>query len=120
MVDWLENTNDSTTRTALTKAGFAKEHCVRDHVKVHSSALTFCCEITNGYKHWELDGYWRTHSQIDEALLSAPSSRPISATPSCLPAVPKVKTNSGTRIPVLQVYKDAAAYWESFFKSLGL
>ena len=57
VVDWLANSSDPKTKSALARAGFASHAIIRDHVKANSSALTLCWEITNGYKHCELTGY---------------------------------------------------------------
>lgn len=76
LVDWLANSTNAATKSALAKAGFTDHEAIRDHVKANSPALTLCWEITNGYKHCELSGYTMTMSQIDKAALSAPLGLP--------------------------------------------
>jgi hypothetical protein len=119
MVDWLANSIDSTTQSALAKAGFADHKAIRDHVIANSPALTLCWEITNGYKHCELSGYTMTVSQIDKAALSAPSSLPPDH-PLAYRFVPKIKTKAGANLSALDVYKDALAFWETFLTRVGL
>jgi hypothetical protein len=50
IVDWLANSNDATTRAALTNAGLETFDVIRDYVKANSPELTLCWELTNGYK----------------------------------------------------------------------
>jgi hypothetical protein len=119
MVDWLANSSDSTTRSALAKAGFADYKAIRDHVKANSPALTLCWEVTNGYKHCELSGYTMTVSQIGEAALSAHSSLPPDH-PLAYRFVPKIKTKAGANLSALDVYKDALAFWQTFLTGVGL
>jgi hypothetical protein len=118
LVDWLANSNDATTRAALMKAGLKTFDAIRDYVKANSPELTLCWEITNGYKHCELDGYTLKASQIDQAMLSAPLSLPPD-TALAYRFVPKIKTKAGGNFPALQVYKDALSFWEGFFNKLG-
>ena len=119
MVDWLANSTDSTTRSALARTGFADYKTIRDHVMASSPTLTLCWEITNGYRHCELKGHTMTASQIDRAALSAPSNWPPNH-PLAYRFVPKIKTKAGANLPVLDVYKDALAYWEAFLTGVGL
>lgn len=119
IVDWLANSNDANTQIALSKVGLTTYEAVRNHVKANSQALTLCWEVTNGYKHCELNGYALKASQIDQAMLSAPSSLP----PNTVLAyrfVPKIKTKAGGNFAALQVYKDALLFWEGLFNQLGL
>ena len=92
---------------------------IRDHVMASSPSLTLWWEITNGYKHCELKGHTMTASQIDRAALSAPSNSPPNH-PLVYRFVPKVKTKAGANLSVLDVYKDALAYWEAFLTRVGL
>ena len=119
IVDWLANSNDATTRAALATAGLNNFEAIRDYVKANSSELTLCWEITNGYKHYELVGHTLKVSQVDQAALSAVTSLPPNAA-IAYGFVPKVKTKAGANLHALQVYKDALAYWEGFFKKLTL
>jgi hypothetical protein len=119
IVDWLANSNDPTTKAALSRAGLKTSEAIRDHVKVNSPALTLCWEVTNGYKHCELNGHTLKASQIDEAMLSAPLSLPPNTT-LAYRFVPKIKTKAGGNFAALQVYKDALSFWEGVFKQLGL
>jgi hypothetical protein len=119
LVDWLANSTDTVTRAALARVGLMSKEAIRDHVKNSSSSLALCWELTNGYKHCELEGHTLRESQIDKADLSAPSSLP----PDHILGyrfIPKIKTNDGKNLPALQVYKDALSFWDSFFKHLGL
>ena len=76
LVDWLANSTDSKTKSALATAGFCTKEAIRDQVRANSPALTLCWEITNGYKHCELAGHTLKLSQIDRAALSAPPLLP--------------------------------------------
>jgi hypothetical protein len=119
MVDWLANSTDAITRSALTKAGFAGRNSIRDHIMANSPELKLCWEVTNGYKHCELIGHTRTLSQIERAALSAPSSLPPDH-PLGYRFVPKIKTKAGANIPALDVYNDALAFWETFLTGMGI
>jgi hypothetical protein len=119
LVDWLANSTDTATRTALAAAGYADYESIRNYVKANSPALTLWWEVTNGYKHCELTGYTLTASQIDKAELSAPLSLP-PGHPIAFRFVPKIKTKAGENLPALDVYKDALAFWDGFFKNVGL
>jgi hypothetical protein len=119
VVDWLANSTDPATRSALAKATLTTHDAIRDYVKAKSPEVTLCWELTNGYKHCELTGYTLAASQIDQATLSAVSS----LSPNTALAyrfVPKVKTKADANLPALGVYKDALSFWERFFKQLGL
>ncbi len=119
LVDWLANSQDGTIQAALKRAGFTSQKTIRDYVKANSTDLTLCWELTNRYKHCELDGYTRSVSQIAQAALSAPPIFPPD-TPIGYTFVPKVKTNAGANLPAVKVYKDALSFWEGFFKQVGL
>ena len=119
IVDWLANSNDPATKAALVKFKLTSHDAIRDHVKNNSAALTLCWEITNGYKHCELQGYTLKSSQVDEAALSVPASL-MPDRPLAHQFVPKIKAKVGANLPAVQVYKDALSFWDGFFKQLGL
>ena len=118
LVDWLANSNEPSTRSALATAGFNTKEAIRDHVKANSPSLTLCWEITNGYKHYELSGHTLKLSQIDKAALSAPPMHPDQ--PLAYQFVPKVKTKAGANLSAVDVYKDALVFWNNLFKKLGI
>jgi len=109
LVDWLANSTDSSTRSALATVGLNTKEAIRDHVQANSSSLTLCWEITNGYKHCELAGHTLRLSQIDRAALSVPPMHPDQ--PLAYQFVPKIKTKAGANLSAVDVYKDALEFW---------
>ncbi len=118
LVDWLANSTDPATKAALSGTGLATHEAIRDHVKRQSPELTLCWELTNGAKHYELKGYTKKVAQINDAGLSVPAALPsIGRTHSF---VAKVKLTGGVSLKAVDVYQKALAFWDSFFKSVGI
>jgi hypothetical protein len=129
LCDWLGNSNDPDIQAALASIGVKTVRELQIYVRDRSPELTLCWELTNKSKHLKLTGFLATQSQVSDMMVSVPSSLPPSSPRQGLPAIPtikaysvipKVKTDAGANLRVVDVYRGALAYWQQFFTKLVL
>lgn len=118
LVDWLAHSDDLAVQSALANAALRTKEAIRDYVKAHCSALALCHEITNGAKHFALEGYLANNRQVDDTGLSVLTTTPHEAISNCR-VVPKITTKT-QKLHAIKVYNEALLYWQQFFAQLGL
>lgn len=128
VTDWLANSPPPAAfiQHAKQASGTAKTNTygvLRDFaLKNHDLAI--CHDLANGSKHLELDNPQATQSPGPIAPTSSGSSQGMAAVTSAPPPyerfVAKVVMPNGDRVPVLEVYDRALAYWDNLFTTHNL